>query len=324
MMATDPQTPGSSDERQRMPQIVTSEQIVAAYKETGSVWKAAKRLGIAGQSVHDRMVRLGHPMPSQRWTDEEHAELRRLAGQCTLSEIVRRLGRPYGSVATKLSALGLTNQVRVAKRKLRLRGTGFNSTTTKQYLKELMAFDGTVTRFCRQRGLDVDILVKAAQHFEPDFWKQYTATKAAGELKRCEYCNADFYPANNVQRTCSRRCQAHARNDRKYFNGQRKTTIGLSEGVCQICLQEKQMLASHHVWGREHDPQAEFLIAVCRGCHQLIGMLASTKFAADSGFIERTVIFALMRRHGARRPPGYHCYVDIDELTAEEAADDSW
>jgi molybdenum-dependent DNA-binding transcriptional regulator ModE len=38
----------------------TVEELIEAYKETGSVWKAGKKLGIPGQSVHSRLSALGY------------------------------------------------------------------------------------------------------------------------------------------------------------------------------------------------------------------------------------------------------------------------
>jgi hypothetical protein len=37
----------------------TDDEIISAYKKTGSIWKAADILGICGQSVHERLVKLG-------------------------------------------------------------------------------------------------------------------------------------------------------------------------------------------------------------------------------------------------------------------------
>src|SRR6266540_1840449 len=52
----------------------SDEQIVAAYRMTGSVWKTARRLGLVGQSVHERLRRLGYPMAHQEWSEDELAE----------------------------------------------------------------------------------------------------------------------------------------------------------------------------------------------------------------------------------------------------------
>ena len=243
-------------------QLASTEEIITAYRETGSVWKAAKRLGLCGQSVWERLRALGYRLPGRRWTDEEHQELRNLAGTCNLSEIARRLGRPYGAIATKISELGLSGRVRMGRRPVSLRGTGLTRKAVRRLIQELPSFSGTITQFSRQRGLSVDLVVKAIQKYEPDFWARYSQDASRLGSKECPNCGTRFYPLSGKQRTCSRKCQAHARADRQYFNGQRRFTVGLAEGICQICERPRASLSSHHVWGKEHDPEATFLLAL--------------------------------------------------------------
>lgn len=304
--------------------LASNEEIIEAYKATGSVWKAAKTLGLCGQSVWERLKRLKYDLPGTNWTDEEHAELRSLAGQCTLAEIAKRIGRPYGSVADKMSALGLTNLVRASNKKVSLRGTGLTAETIKKHIQELEAFKGTLGQFCRQRGFSIDVFVKAVQKYQPDFWTEYSRERAVTGAQKCEYCEQDFYPMNKKQKTCSRKCQATARVNRQYFNGQRQFTIGMAEGICQICLRERKRLSSHHVWGKENDQEAKFLIAVCQGCHHLISQLSSSKLSQDSGFYERLIIYANLRRFGDQKPFGFHCYVEVEPMTEEEIEDGAW
>jgi hypothetical protein len=168
------------------------------------------------------------------------------------------------------------------------------------------------------------MVVKAIQKYEPEFWDRYSANASNLSSKDCAYCGVTFYPLNAKQQTCTRKCQAHARADRQYFNGRRKETIGMAEGICQLCEQPRGSLSSHHVWGKEHDEQADFLVAVCNGCHNLIEKLSSRKNTADAGFYERLIVFALLRKNGANRPAGYHVLVDIDEMTPEEIENDVW
>src|SRR3989442_4726231 len=71
----------SSPRRGAWNQRVTNEELVAAYKDTGSIWKAGKRLGLCGQSVHERLRRLGYEMTHQSWTVEGVAEGPSLSGE---------------------------------------------------------------------------------------------------------------------------------------------------------------------------------------------------------------------------------------------------
>ena len=100
----------------------SSEAIVNAYRETGSVWRAGKRLGIAGQTVHDRLVALRYPLVAPQWSAEELDELRTLyADGVNLSEISSRLGRSYAGVACKANRIGLHADQRRPKEPLRPR-----------------------------------------------------------------------------------------------------------------------------------------------------------------------------------------------------------
>lgn len=38
---------------------ISDEQLLESYKRTGSVWKTAKDVGMCGQSVHERLVKIG-------------------------------------------------------------------------------------------------------------------------------------------------------------------------------------------------------------------------------------------------------------------------
>lgn len=87
---------------------VSDEEIVAAYRETGSIWKAARRLGLVGQSVHERLRRLGIPLAHQEWEPAEVEEAQRLAIQGEpLAQIAARVGRTHHAVALKLSRTGV-------------------------------------------------------------------------------------------------------------------------------------------------------------------------------------------------------------------------
>ncbi len=106
------------------PKRVTNDQVVTAYRESGSVWKAAKSLGICGQSVWERLKILGFRLAASRWTSSEIEELNTLAQNCTVGEIGRRLGRSYAAVACKVSELQIgTRYGNSLKRKL-ARGSG--------------------------------------------------------------------------------------------------------------------------------------------------------------------------------------------------------
>jgi len=310
------------------PQKVSIEQIVDAYRSTGSVWKSAKMLGVCGQSVHERLKAIDYPMHNQPWTEEEYAELRLLVDQIPINQIAQRLGRPYYGVAMKVSRLGLAKRAGNRMNRKIPRGAGLNKESVAKLIRDLKNHKGALTAFCRMNGLLIETFVQAIQKYDLEFWKQYSREHTGLDAVNCEYCGAEFHPMTKKQRFCTRWCTTTKRRDEEYFGGKRATTIGLAEGICQLCLQPKERLSSHHIFGKQNDPNNECLIAVCSGCHQLIGILAGRKFVdTDEGW--QNLIHLVMARRMADKPTdavGVHAYVEIERVTAEqlEEMQDSW
>lgn len=304
-------------------QIVTGFQVVQAYRENGSVWEAAKALGICGQSVWERLRAMGYKMANERWTEAEIEEVRGLLKTCPIGEIASRLGRPYSAVALKISRLGLRDNTNPVKRTRKLpRGSGFDKKTTKNHMKVLWEYPHGVTRYCRKNGISVDNFVYACQKHFPSDWDEYAKAKGKLPSKPCNYCKRDFYPQNERQASCSRQCQAHKRSDDSYFGGERRNTIGLSEGICQLCKKHVERgLSSHHVLGKKNDPENSYLIALCRGCHQIVGSLAGRLFIEEPEGWESLISLALIRRYADKKDhdaEGVHVYVDIEWTKEEE------
>lgn len=301
-------------------QRVSDAAVLAKYQEAGSVWQAGKALGICGQSVWERLRRLGVPLAHAVWTDDELEELRVLAATNPAGEIARRLGRTFAAVTMKMSRLG----IRCARKSGRPipRGAGYNKARIAKLLRELEMASEPLTRFLRQRGLSVDTFVLACQKHFPDRWLAYTRERGAVPSRMCTYCLAVFYPTNGKQRTCSRKCQYDQRIDLSYFGGRRRQTVGLAERICQLCgRQNPKGLSSHHVLGREHDPAGESLIALCRGCHNVVGLLARVPWAdTEEGWTD-LISLVCLRRQGAARSKafaGLHVMVDMDWESPED------
>lgn len=294
----------------------TTEQIVDAYRETGSVWKAALALGMAGQSVHERLVAVGYPMRGRNWTRDELDELRRLAGNMAIGEIAERLGRPYAGVACKLSRLGVS--ARQPGRKPPPRGAGYDKESAGRYMRELERGTRSLRQFCIEHALSIDSVVATLERHYPERWQAWRSTRSDLEDRTCAYCSRPFTPMTKKQTFCSRKCSADKKRDDTYFNGNRRNTVGLAEGVCQLCGREGvKGLSAHHVLGKENDPEGQILIALCPGCHQLVGRLASRRFLRDEAGWEALISLAFFRANGTEHA-GVHVCVDIDPLTEED------
>jgi len=276
----------------------SNEEIIAAYKATGSVWAAGKALGMAGQTIHKKLTALGYPMAHAAWTDDEIAELASLTeAGVRIGEIADRLGRSYAAVAVRASRAGLKS---AAPRERKVpRGAGYDKVSTLRNMKELESCDLGVTRFARAKGLRVDNLVLALQKHCPERLEAYTRTHSTIPEKVCAYCGGTFFPANGKQRFCGRKCQSTSRSDADYFGGRRRETVGLAEATCQLCgRQGVPGLSSHHVFGKENDPDNNMLVALCRGCHKVITILGGRYFTDDETSWESLISLAWLRKHG--------------------------
>lgn len=298
-----------------MPKI-TTEEIINAYKETGSVWKSGKKLGLAGQTVHERLVAANYKLVGANWTDEEVAELKELVNHFTIAQIANRLGRPYNGVAGKISKLGLGNRFGNKGSKKPVKRT-FNKQQIKEFITEFESLNTKITTFAKQKGLPIENIVHAIQRHFPEWWESFAEKAAVKPKQACPYCETQFWPMSAKQIYCTRACATQARSDRDYFGGRRRETIGWAEQTCQMCARQNVPgLSSHHVLGKENDPDNEYLIALCRGCHNVVTQVANRNFAATPEAWEVLIQLVIMRKNGANKDmKAVYASVEIDILT---------
>lgn len=300
----------------------TNEEIIKAYQETGSVWRAGKKLGLAGQTVHEKLKAIGYKIPGAEWTEDEITELKSLVDELTIAQIANRLGRPYNGVALKISRLGIGDRFG-NKRKQKIPKNGkYTKAVLGEYIAEIEEENLKITRFANQKGLHKESLTKAFQRYFPDWWEAYAEANAAKPKTHCPNCQEDFYPQSGKQIYCTRKCADDFRVDQSYFGGNRKNTIGLAEGVCQLCNRKPdKALSSHHMIGKENDPENKYLIALCSGCHNIVTILAGRGFAATEEAWEVLIQLVLIRKYGHQEDMnGVFSNVDIDFITDENAS----
>jgi hypothetical protein len=299
--------------------MITNQEIIEAYIKTGSVWKAGKLLGMAGQTVHDRLKALGHKLASSEWTEQELAELKTLANQMTIAQIANRLGRPYNGVAIKISRLGLGQRFGNKQTKKIPRTGEYTKAKVKSYILEMEVEQLKLTKFSRMNSLNVDSVTYAIQKFYPEWYEQYCQENAVKPKTNCPYCETPFWPLNHKQIYCNRKCANQCRTDNSYFGGKRRQTIGLLEGVCQLCGgKDMPGLSSHHVKGKENDPDNDYLMALCRGCHQIVTILGGRRFVATEEAWEVLMQLVILRKNGHDQNfKGVYTTVSIEMITSE-------
>lgn len=309
-----------------MARVKTAE-IVAVYRETASIWETGKRLGISGQSVHERLRAYDFPMIGlRRWTDDEVGELRLLVeAGLTASKISSRLGRTFASVTCKMNELGIRVSPRNRSGRKIPRGVGLDKVSVLKHMDALEKSGAKPTHYARMNGLNIDSMVYALQTHCDERWQAHAAKVGGLAEKTCEYCERKFFPTSGKQRFCTRKCGADSGRDATYFGGRRKEAIGLLEGVCQLCSQQRRRgLSAHHVLGKENDPDDHDLVALCQGCHKLVSLLGSRNFVDDPSAWEALIQLAWWRKHGSKIASGgldgkatYVC-VEIEIQDADE------
>lgn len=291
---------------------------MATYRQLGSIWKAGKRLGLCGQSVHERLRSLRYPIAHRQWSRAELEEAKRLAIQGEpLARIAARLGRTYHAVALKLSRTGVGSRNTAWRWKPR-RVRPLHRLKVHKFAEALLREGWSVRRLARREGLTITPLVDALQTFEAEAWRQYVAGHSVSPPKVCPGCDTHFLPLTGRQRFCTVGCREAHRRNLAYFGGRRLEAIGLREGVCQLCGKKPgKWLSAHHVLGKENDPENAALIALCRGCHDLVTRMASRPFVEHPEMVADLVSLALARRGRPRAVVS----VDIEDWTEQEILD---
>jgi hypothetical protein len=292
----------------------TNEQVIEAYQLTGSVWAAGKKLGMAGQSVHERLQKIGYPIANRNWSESEYEELRKLKeSNLTITQIAHRLGRPYAGVALKISRLGLADHAGNRGSKKIPRGKGYDKASLKNYIDEIDFMDEKITTFAKKNSLNIETLAQAIERHYPEWWIDHRRAHSDLPEKVCPQCKKEFIPFTNKQIYCTRKCGEDYRTDQSYFGGKRNTTIGLAERTCQLCARQNiRGLSSHHVIGKENDPDNEYLIALCPGCHQIVTILGGRTFTGEPEVWEALIQLVMMRKKGATG--AIYTYVEINIL----------
>lgn len=103
---------------------VSDEDLIRSYQKTNSVWKTAKELGLCGQNVHRRLVRLGINKHIRKFSEEEKNKLKKiyndgfLRGDKKLQVLSKELNRTIPFLVRQARKMGLTNNGRKVNKKL--------------------------------------------------------------------------------------------------------------------------------------------------------------------------------------------------------------
>jgi len=157
----------------------SDEELIAAYQETGSVFKTGKRFGIHGSSVHERLQKLGITKPPNFFSSEEIDRLRAeywiAAETGKLADLAADMGRTKTFLCKQARSLGLTD---IKRKKVYNSTWKYVGEESARILFEQFKHQSLgLIKFCTKRGFDdLGFSTCMKRHF-PDEWEHVIESK---------------------------------------------------------------------------------------------------------------------------------------------------
>lgn len=157
-----------------VPQMkATDAELIESYKSTNSVWETGKRFGMCGQSVHERLVKLGVKLEGngKPWTIEddkrlaEEYELYRYFGQ--VSRLGESMGHNVYFLSRKAKELGLTSLAHKKAPKSTFRK--LSDDAIKLVWDDYRASSFKMSEYCRRHGFDPEAFANTMRSLFTDY-----------------------------------------------------------------------------------------------------------------------------------------------------------
>lgn len=92
---------------------ISNQELINIYKKTKSVWKTAEEVGLCGQSVHERLVRIGEINKMRVFSESDKKNLisqyKKYRDSGKLNELAIKLGRTKQYICRMAKNYGLTD-----------------------------------------------------------------------------------------------------------------------------------------------------------------------------------------------------------------------
>ena len=157
----------------------SDEELIAAYQDTGSVFKAGTRFGIHGSSVHERLHKLGVTKSPNIFTEEEKDRLRSeywiAAETGKLGELALDMGRTKPFICRQARELGLTNKRR---QKVYLSVWKYvGEESARIFFEQFKQSSLNLTQFCAKREFDDLGFATCMKKYFIDEWEHVIESK---------------------------------------------------------------------------------------------------------------------------------------------------
>jgi hypothetical protein len=165
---------------------VSDDALVESYRRTGNVHKTGREVGLAGGTVHERLVRLGIERSANPFVDAERdrlrAEYRIFSESGKLDALAQSMGRSKTTICTEAKKLGLTQ--RAGQRRLWHGKWKYMSESAAAALFDhFKASSLGLGRYCKEYALDDLGFSRTMQQFFPDEWDHTIEAKAPRQTK---------------------------------------------------------------------------------------------------------------------------------------------
>jgi len=162
---------------------VSNERLLESYARLGNVWRVAEEVGIAGQTVHRRLQKLGAQKAMRVFTQQEEEILNneylqyRAAGQ--LEALAARLGRTKQFICRQARRLGLTscNAPKIYSRVWK----GLDEETARAWWEKFKTSHLPLGRWCEENGIDDLGFSRSMQEHFPDEWEHVLEVKSTAD-----------------------------------------------------------------------------------------------------------------------------------------------
>jgi len=166
-------------------QKVTDSQIKEAYAQTGNVWKAGELLGIVGQSVHERLVKLGVDLQNRPFQEHEWERLKReyliFRDAGNLDALASAMGHTKQFLARKAREVGLTSKSH--QRTYQSVWKYMSAEAAQVILEKFKKSSMNVGQFCKRWDYDDLGFSNTMKRYFPDDWEFAIESKAGKDSK---------------------------------------------------------------------------------------------------------------------------------------------
>jgi len=159
---------------------INDEPLIEAYQELKSCWAVAKKFGMCGQSVHERLQKLGIIEPINIFSEEDKKKLKREYQKYKdfgkLDELAKEMGRTKQFICRQAKALGLTDLRH--KRKYASVWKYISEKEARWWMDKFKKTSLGLGRFCKKNKIDDLGFSKAMREHFPDEYDHVIESKA--------------------------------------------------------------------------------------------------------------------------------------------------